>query len=195
MEKLKRYLQFIERHGEEVICGSSLVIISTCVFAQVVCRYLFHTAITWTEELAGFAMVWAVYSGAALAVRERFHIRIMIGVMALPRLFSLATVLVGDLIWMAFNIFMIWQGWLYEVLMWEQTYISPSLQIDQKWPQSIIFIGYILISLRVIQIYVQWIRSGCRGIPGLGRELQAKMEEKMGGGNRTPVAQSEEPGQ
>lgn len=177
MSRVRRYLQFIEKHGEEVVCGMALTIVSTCVFAQVVSRYLFHTAITWTEELAGFAMVWAVYMGASLAVRERFHIRIMIGIMALPRILALITILIGDALWMAFNIFMVWQGWLYEMLMWEQTYISPSLQVDQKWPQSIVFIGYILISARVVQIYWRWFQSGCEGIPGLGSEVLIKEEE------------------
>ena len=31
------------------------------------------------------SMVWSVYMGASLCVRERFHIRILAGVMVLPR--------------------------------------------------------------------------------------------------------------
>lgn len=180
MAQAGRYLEFLEKHGEEVVCGFMLTVVSTCVFAQVVSRYVFGTAITWTEEMAGFAMVWAVYMGASLGVRERFHIRIVIGIIFLPRIVALVTILIGDVLWMAFNLFMVWQGWLYKLLMWEQVYISPSLGVDQKWPQSIVFIGYILISARVVQIYVRWFQDGCKGLPGLGKEVLSRQEEVPG---------------
>ena len=35
-------LKWLERHFEELICCSCLVVISFCVFSQVIARYLFH---------------------------------------------------------------------------------------------------------------------------------------------------------
>ena len=75
--KSKTIIKLLESKFEEIFACLALVIISLCVISQVISRYVFNFGITWTEELAGFAMPWAIYMGAALGVRERFHIRIL----------------------------------------------------------------------------------------------------------------------
>ena len=111
--------------AEEIVAQVALCLIAVCVFAQVVSRYVFSTAITWTEELAGFAMVWAVYMGAAVAVRDRFHIRILFAVESLPRPLALAAILVGDLLWIGFCSLMLVVGWEYISLLWQHYTASP----------------------------------------------------------------------
>ena len=86
---IKKVLNFLESKFEEIFACLALVIISLCVISQVISRYVFNFGITWTEELAGFAMPWAIYMGAALGVRERFHIRILVGVRSLPCLLNI----------------------------------------------------------------------------------------------------------
>lgn len=167
-----RIFRLLERHFEETLASLCLAVIAICVFLQVVLRYGFGTALTWTEELAGFCMAWAVYMGAALGVRERFHIRILVGVLTLPSLLRLPLVLLADMLWLAFNLLMLWFGFEYIGVLWRHTSISPALGIDQVWPQSIIVIGYGLITLRLLQIYAQWWRGGCSGLPGLPAELR-----------------------
>ena len=81
-------LKWLERNFEELICCTCLSVIAVAVFAQVIARYVFEIALHWTEETASIAMVWAVYMGASLCVRERFHIRILVGVQALPTRFG-----------------------------------------------------------------------------------------------------------
>ena len=97
MIALPRVARIVVDRLEEVLAQLAIVLVALCVFAQVVSRYAFDTAITWTEELAGFSMVWAVYMGAAMAVRDRFHIRILFVVEALPRPLGLTAILVGPL--------------------------------------------------------------------------------------------------
>jgi len=165
-------IRFLERHFEESIASFCLCVIAVCVFLQVVLRYGFGTALTWTEELAGFCMAWAVYMGAALGVRERFHIRILVGVFALPNVLQTPLVIVADLLWLAFNLLMIRYGLEYIEVLWTRTSISPALGIDQVWPQSIIVIGYLLITARLLQIYAIWWKDGRRGPPGKPPEFQ-----------------------
>ena len=104
-------LRWLERHFEELICCTCLVIIAVAVFAQVVARYVFEVALHWTEETAAMAMVWAVYTGASLCVRERFHIRIMVAVQALPERFGKVVVFVADLLWAFFCVFIFFFRW------------------------------------------------------------------------------------
>ncbi len=169
---LRNVAGFLDRHFEEAIASACLTLVAVCVFLQVVLRYGFGMALTWTEELSGFAMAWAVYMGAALGVRERFHIRILIGVVALPKTLGLPTILLADFLWLAFNVLMIRFGGEYLTLLWTQTAIAPALDIDQFWPQTIIVIGYSLMTLRLAQIYVLWWRKGARGLPGMPKEFQ-----------------------
>ncbi len=178
--KITRIIVFTERHFEEVIACVCLSLIAIFVFMQVVLRYGFNTALTWTEELSGFAMAWTVYMGASLAVRERFHIRILIGVTSLPKHMSLIVILFADLTWFLFNVFMIRVGIEYLQVMWIHTTLSPVLDINEFWPQSVVVIGYLLISVRLMQIYVQWFRAGRKGLPGIPPEFDNNPKEAKG---------------
>ena len=146
------------------------------MFLQVILRYGFNVALTWTEELSGFAMVWAVYMGAALAVRERFHVRIMAGVVALPRSLALALVVLADADMAGLqpvhdpaSASNTWR------VVWAQPSISPSLGINMFWPESIVLIGFVLMTLRLLQIYVRWFATDRRELPGVSAEYQTNL--------------------
>ena len=163
-------LRWLERHFEELICCTCLVIIAVAVFAQVIARYLFEVALHWTEETASMAMVWAVYTGAALCVRERFHIRIMVAVQSLPTKFGLFVIFLADALWAGFCIFMLRVSWDYLYIFWRFPETSPSLGINQFYPQTILIIGYGLMLIRLIQTYIAWWRDGAEGLPGMLEE-------------------------
>lgn len=162
----KSIIKFIESKFEEIFACLALIIIALCVISQVISRYVFNFGLTWTEELAGFAMPWAIYMGAALGVRERFHIRILVGVKSLPKVIQYILIFLGDFVWLAFNIFMIKYGVDYLQLLWERPTISPSMSISRFWPETIIVIAYVLMLLRLLQIYIIWFRNGRNGLPG-----------------------------
>lgn len=165
-----RLLGPLERHFEETICCVALSVMSVCVFAQVIMRYVFGTALQWSDEVAAMAMVWAVYMGAALCVRERFHIRIMAGVLLFPRKVAKGVVLVADLLAAIYSGFMLVVSWDYLGTLARYTSRTPSLGIDEFWPQTILVLGYGLILLRLVQIYALWLGNGARGIPGMRAE-------------------------
>ena len=167
-------LKWLERHFEELICSVALVIIAVSVFSQVVARYIFEVALHWTEEVAAISMVWAVYMGASLCVRERFHIRIIVAVRSLPTGFGRIVIFLADLLWAFFCLFMIQVSWDYLAVLWKFTSRSPSLGIDQFYPQSILIIGYAMMLVRLIQTYVNWYRDGGEGLPGM---LEEEWEE------------------
>ena len=168
-----RVARWLERHLEETICCAALSAVASLVFLQVIMRYVFGTALQWSEELAAIAMVWAVYMGASLCVRERFHIRIMAGVTALPTAIGRVVVMLADGLCMAFSVMMLVVGVEYLGVLATYTSRTPRLGIDEFWPQSIIVIGYALILARLVQIYVLWWRAGRRGLPGMRPEHES----------------------
>jgi TRAP-type C4-dicarboxylate transport system permease small subunit len=50
-------LKWLERHFEELVCCSCLVVIAVSVFAQALARYVFEVTLHWTEEVAAISMV------------------------------------------------------------------------------------------------------------------------------------------
>jgi len=168
-----RVAHWLERHFEEAICCIALSAVASLVFLQVIMRYVFDTALQWSEELAAMGMVWAVYMGASLCVRERFHIRIMVGVMALPLAIGRVVIFIADGLCILFSMFMVVIGVQYLAVLAQYPSRTPRLGIDEFWPQTIIVIGYTLILLRLFQVYVGWWRDGRRGLPGMRPEHEA----------------------
>jgi len=166
--------RWLLRQFEEVVCCTALVIIAISVFSQVIARYVFEVALHWTEEVASISMVWAVYMGASLCVRERFHIRILVGVKALPLGFGKIVIFLADFLWALFCLFMLIISWDYLAVLWKFPSHSPSIGINQFYPQSILFIGYGLMLLRLIESYLTWYRDGADGLPGM---LEEEWEE------------------
>lgn len=166
--------RLIERHAEEAICCFALAAMATCVFLQVIMRYVFHSALQWSEEVAAICMVWAVYMGAALCVRERFHIRIMAGILLFPRGIARLFVILADLLAMVYCAFMLIVSVDYLGVLARFPSHTPSLGINEFYPQSILFIGHALILARLVQVYVLWWRDGARDIPGMRAEHEVE---------------------
>lgn len=145
-------------------CGL-VALISVCVCLQVFSRYVLNIGLVWTEDVAMFAMTWAVYFGAAMAVHEKFHVRMMATVMVFPYRLAWFITFLSDLIWAAFLVFMMFYGWEYLELLWRQQSVIASLKIDAKWFQTIIVIGNGLMLYRLFEAYLYWWRGDRKGFP------------------------------
>ena len=151
---------FLEKHFEELLAGILVMIMASMVFFQVVMRYLFSMPTSWSDEIAIYAMLWSVYVSVAWAVRERAHIRVMNVVQLFPKKIAIFLTILSDFIWFLFGIFLTYQSVLLDLSFWENTYRSPALDIDQKWPYMCLILGFGLMTLRLVQIYYRWIKYG-----------------------------------
>jgi C4-dicarboxylate transporter DctM subunit len=158
-------LSKLDRYFEEVICTICLAVVVGSVLLQVILRYFFSTAAAWAEETAVYGMIFAVYLGATMAVRERAHIRITLLVNRLPRALQVASVVLADALWAGFVIFMIVQTTIYTQLLFNVTYMTPGLGIEQRWVQMIIPMAFGLMLFRILQVYWRWGRDGWKDLP------------------------------
>ena len=163
MSAIKKFTTYFE----EVICCTALVLIAICVFTQVIARYVFNVALHWTEEVAAMSMVWAVYMGASLCIKERFHVRIVVGIASLPDRMGKAVSIISDIGWLFFSVLMLNVSIEYLGVLWKYPEISTGLDINQFYPQSILVIGYGLMIIRIIEFYYKWYKDGYQGIPGV----------------------------
>ena len=69
------FYRLLSRAVEGLIILGATTIVSV-VTTEVVLRYLFKHSLIFTEELSRYLMVWIVFLGSALAVRDGSHIHI-----------------------------------------------------------------------------------------------------------------------
>lgn len=143
----------LDRHFEEAVCAVLLCLLMLLLGLQVVLRFGFGTALTWSEELIRFLFVWFAYLGAVLGAQRGAHIRITSFVALLPgaRL-RRAILLVADLAWVAFNLAVVMISWrlLETFLRFPQR--SAALGVDLFWIYLVVPLSFALMTGRLIQL-------------------------------------------
>ena len=157
---LNRLFWALNKNFEEVVCAAGLLTMASCIMLQVILRYFFSAAAAWAEEVAVYSMVTSVYLGASLAIKERAHMRITIIINMLPARARAAVLALADLVWFGFLIYLLTLSLSWIKLLFNQTYITPGLGIEQRWPQSIVPFALVLMMLRLIQVYYRWFKRG-----------------------------------
>ena len=59
----------------EVILIVFMAVIATNTALNVFCRFVLNNSLGWSDELAGYLLVWTMLIGAVLALKENGHIR------------------------------------------------------------------------------------------------------------------------
>lgn len=93
------------------ISGIGLIAMTAMIAAQVFWRYVLNNSIIWSEPGSVMVMGWFIFLGAAVGIREGYHLSFDVLLYILPEhlkpwLHSLSDVAVG-----AFGCGMIWYGW------------------------------------------------------------------------------------
>ena len=132
-----------------------MIIITILTFYQVVMRYVFNQAPSWSEELVRFLFIWCSFVGAAIGIKEHIHIGVDVFVNLLPkRLVYLTAVLVNaSIIFFAF--YMIFYGW--EVTLMTHGQPSPAMGIPMSWIYaSVPVMGFLLLIYCSLEIVTEW---------------------------------------
>ena len=89
----------------------SIGVMLFCVTLQVVMRYFFHRAPSWTEELAVLMFAWASLGALALGVREGFHVRLTLLLDTAPPAVRAVGERVLDAVTAFVGAYLAWAGW------------------------------------------------------------------------------------
>lgn len=68
--------------AQKYFLAGCMLFTTVLLFANVILRYFFHSAIFWAEEVLRYCIVWISFLGAATCVKEKSHI----GIDILPEL-------------------------------------------------------------------------------------------------------------
>lgn len=80
MKKLDRILDNFETSAFVIL----LSLMTIVVFIQVICRYILHASLPWSEELSRYCMIYTVFIGVGAGLKAGTHTGVDALVMILP---------------------------------------------------------------------------------------------------------------
>ncbi len=115
------------------------------LFAGVVSRYVLHSPLIWSDELASILFLWLAMLGSAVAFRRAEHMR-MTAIVASARPAMRAYLdMVATCAALAFLLMIVWPSYDYA---YEESFITtPALQISNSWRAAALPVGICLMGL------------------------------------------------
>ncbi len=93
------------------VAGTGLVLMTVLIAAQVFWRYVLNDSIIWTEPASVMIMGWFIFLGAAVGIREGYHLSFDVLLYFLPDRIKLWLFTVSDLAVTGFGAGMVYYGW------------------------------------------------------------------------------------
>lgn len=155
MKKLGKYLDNLE----EYFGFFSLIFASLLIFVQVVLRYVFNYSLYWSEEMARYLIIWFIFIGSSIAVREKSHATVDLLLTYLPSRYKHILSMIGSSIAIIFFVMIIISGFqtIENVLRFSNT--TPALGIPMFIPYLAIPVGSALMVFRFLQLISHDMRS------------------------------------
>ncbi len=133
--------------GTLVEIPAALLVVAEIVilFAGVVSRYVLHTPLIWSDELASILFLWLAMLGAVVAFRRSEHMRMTALVAtAGPRMWAYLD-LVATCAALAFLLLIVHPAYEYA---YEESFITtPALQISNTWRAAALVVGTCLMAV------------------------------------------------
>jgi C4-dicarboxylate transporter DctQ subunit len=139
---------------EEYIPAVLMLVTSLLVFVQVVIRYIFSSSLIWVEEFARYGIVWFVFLGASLAVRNGAHASVDVLVGLLPGKPKKAVQIIATIISIVFCVLITYYGLDLVMRVRQMGNTTPAMKIPMYIPYLAIPVGCLLMAFRyVLQLF------------------------------------------
>lgn len=160
-----RVVRFLDRWLEQialvVLCSALVLSLTYTVIVRYFLPFPFFTVLSHkAEEIGVFSFVWLLYWGSVLATKEGGHFLVSAQFAILPKSWRRYRYLPGDLVWLALNLVLVWQGTVLVKSSLERPQASLSLQIPMHYVYAVIPLAFLLTCVRLVQSYVRGKRGG-----------------------------------
>jgi TRAP-type C4-dicarboxylate transport system permease small subunit len=150
-----------------LVCSALLVLLTLSVFLEVVIRYVLNAPLSWTEEIARFALIWFAMLAAAVAARRGVHFAFRWGMKPFPESVRWPVRQLVNVLVIVFLSFLLVQGIGTLGVVSDQT--AMATEIDMRIPYAAIPVGMGLVLLIYVIEVVDAVLS-----PWTGRQLSVK---------------------
>lgn len=144
-----------QRSIEEWLGAILMTAVLVLLSMQIIGRYVLGWSFAWIEEVSRFCFVWAVYFGFIVAAEKDRHIRVSVQISALPKRAQIWLLTLADVIWLVFNGIIVWYGTFYIIDMFEFPMKSQTTGINLAWIQMVVPLGFLALSIRVLQVMIR----------------------------------------
>lgn len=160
---------------EEGFLIATLVLMVLLIFGQVVGRYVFQSAPSWTEEFARYIHIFQVWIGAGYAVKLREHIKVTAFVNIFNGTARKIMDIASTLIWFVLIVLVAVFGTQLVLATLQYGQVSPATQIPMWVVYLAVPLGSVSMAVRLIQQLVGIIRKDYSNIKE--EEKQKEKEE------------------
>ena len=147
MDKLLKPIDWLE----DSICVLTLGAVSVIIFGQVISRYFFDYTPHWSEELSRYLIVWSIFVGVSVGVRENKHIGVDALIRFLPGGLKLACECLLNLIGIAVVAVLIYTSFQFINRTIEFEQLSPAMRVPMYIPYLAMPVGLSLSAIRFAQ--------------------------------------------
>ncbi|MFD5276985.1 TRAP transporter small permease [Pseudarthrobacter sp. NPDC058362] len=140
-------------NAERVLAAGFLALVFFLVLSQVASRYIFASPLTWTEELARFALVWLTFISAGFVMARRLHVTVDLLAAKLGKRAALVMDSFAMLVVLAVSGAMAYAGM--EFALAAARLKAPATQLPMSWVYTAAAVGFGLIFIHgLLNTYV-----------------------------------------
>lgn len=164
---MKRLLQIVNNLSKLLYHIANVGVILVCtmitldIILQVFFRYVLNNSLQWSEETGVYLMIWMVFLGCSLLMRNEEHIRVNAILRRLPAKLKVSLTLLFQILGITFLILVAYYG--LKVFASGTAASSPSLGISTKWVKLSIPVGAILMIVHSFYLFIDKVGRVVRG--------------------------------
>lgn len=145
---------------EKFILGILALLFATMVIAlfyQIVMRFIFQSANTWSEELTRYSFIWMSMLGSAIATRRSRNMDVDFLVNKMPKMMKIVNSFITKGLIIAFLLVIV----IYGISLVSMTYkqLSPGLRVPMAYMYASVPTGGILMLLFTVEIIINNIKN------------------------------------
>lgn len=149
-ETMRKILNIYDNFEEKVLVISLLANV-ILIFSQIIMRSFFGSALSWSEELSRYIFIWQIWLGTSIAFRMNAHIKVdLIYSLFKSEMAHRIIKIIVDVIWLAFNIFLLYEGIKLVESMHMRHVLSAGMRLPLVYVYAVLPISAFLMVVRMI---------------------------------------------
>ena len=146
-----KILKWLDDNFETYFLIGTLIIMVFIVSLQVLLRSVFNYSLIWAEELTRYVMLYQIWVGAAIAVKEDAHLRITTVKDYMSPKNQIKIEILVIVLWTMFSAFLAIKSGQLVTVLFARGQISPALQIPMGYSYASVTFGCALMVFRLVQ--------------------------------------------
>ena len=148
---MREALKWLDENAERWMLLFLYAFIVLVIAVEVIRRFVLLYSSVWGEETARYAFIYLVWIGAAVAVRDRAHIRIDVITHLLPPRGAALIYLLADILTVALACFAIYWSLDPVFVSWKYGNVTDGLRIIRVWFLIAVPFGFSIMLVRLGQ--------------------------------------------